>query len=309
MGLTIDLKATTMVKINTLTTKENVLHPNGSILAIMNAKKAEFSSAELKIFDAIIANGIEMQWMILKDFAAHANVSEPTVMRFCRAIGLKSFSDFKIRLAQSLSRPIGNFHRKIHSSLPLNELAEKVFEAAQEEIAQAKQMIDINSIDSATRILVSACRIDVYATGSGNIVAAAAYQNLMRLGLTISHTNDAHIQTHSAATLNSGDVAMIFSFTGEVRDNIRCAKIAREAGATTIAFTRRDSHLAKEVDLVVPIDPYENTFEYSPMSASVAHMVIADILTTSVGLALGNTAAALIKRVKASLEDQWLGHD
>ncbi|VUD69262.1 HTH-type transcriptional regulator HexR [Thalassocella blandensis] len=277
-----------------------------SILALMEVKKDQLSRSEKHIYDLVIANGDQIQWMTLSDFAAFAGVSEPTVIRFCRAIGLDGFSDFKIRLAQSLASGVGDFHRNIHTQLPLRDISEKIFEAAQEELIQAEKAIDISGIEAATRLLVSARRIDIYATGSGNIVAATTYQNLMRLGLPVSHNPDAHVQTHSAATLGVGDVVLVFSFTGEVRDNLRCMRIAKESGATAIAFTRAGSHLAEEADLVVNIDPDEDTFRYSPMSARIVHMVISDILCTSVGLALGDEAAVLVKRVKYSLKDQWL---
>ncbi len=277
-----------------------------SILAVMDAKKAQLSRAEKRVYDVVAVDGVRIQWMTLSDFAAHAKVSEPTVIRFCRALGLSGFSDFKIRLAQSLASGVGDFHRKIHTQLPLVEVASKVIEAAQEEIGRAERSLDIEAIEAATRLIVSARRIDIYATGSGNIVAAATYQNLMRLGLMVSHSHDSHVQTHSAATLKVGDVALIFSYTGEVKDNLRCIRMAKESGATAIAFTRKGSHLAAEADLVVAVDPDEDTFRYSPMSARVAHMVVSDILCTSVGLALGDEAGSLVKRVKTSLQDQWL---
>lgn len=277
-----------------------------SILALMDVKKEQLSRSEKRIYDIVKANGQQIQWMTLSDFAAHAEVSEPTVIRFCRAIGLDGFSDFKIRLAQSLASGVGDFHRNIHTQLPLKDISSKIFEAAQEELSQAEKSVDLEGIETATRLLVSARRIDIYATGSGNIVAATTYQNLMRLGLPVSHNPDSHVQTHSAATLGVGDVVMVFSFTGEVRDNLRCMRIAKESGATAIAFTRAGSHLAEEADLVVSIDPDEDTFRYSPMSARIVHMVISDILCTSVGLALGDEAAVLVKRVKNSLKDQWL---
>lgn len=277
-----------------------------SILALMDVKKEQLSRAEKCVYDAIITNGKEIQWMTLSDFSAYAKVSEPTVIRFCRAIGLEGFSDFKIRLAQSLASGVGDFHRNIHTQLPLADVASKIIEAAQEELVRVEKFIDLEGIEAATRLLISARRIDIYATGSGNIVAATTYQNLMRLGLHVMHNPDAHVQTHSAATLGVGDVALLFSFTGEVRDNLRCMRVAQQSGATAIAFTRAGSHLAEEADLVVNVDPDEDTFRYSPMSARVAHLVISDILCTSVGLALGDEAAALVKRVKNSLKDQWI---
>ena len=282
---------------------------SASILAMMEVKKDQLSKTEKRVYELVIADGKQIQWMTLSEFANYAKVSEPTVIRFCRAIGLDGFSDFKIRLAQSLASGVGDFHRNIHSQLPLKDIASKIIESSQEELLRVEKSIDLDAIDAATRLVVSARRIDIYATGSGNIVAATTYQNLLRLGLHVSHNPDAHVQTHSAATLGVGDVVILFSFTGEVRDNLRCLRIAKESGATAIAFTRAGSHLAEEADLVINIDPDEDTFKYSPMSARVVHMVISDIFCTSVGLALGDEAAAMVKRVKNSLKDQWLDHN
>jgi len=49
----------------------------------------------------------------IADLAERAQVSKPTVVRFCRSMGYKGLSDFKLKLAGSLSEGVPFIHRKV----------------------------------------------------------------------------------------------------------------------------------------------------------------------------------------------------
>jgi RpiR family carbohydrate utilization transcriptional regulator len=61
------------------------------------------SKSEKKVAATILANPQLALAENLTALAKNAEVSEPTVIRFCRAIGYEGWHDFKLKLAQSLA--------------------------------------------------------------------------------------------------------------------------------------------------------------------------------------------------------------
>ena len=123
--------------------------------------------------------------------------------------------------------------------------------------------------------------------GLSAIVAIDAQQKLMRLEVHCVAHHDAHLQTLSAATLEAGDVALVFSYNGRIKDVLRVARVAREAGAATVAVTRSGTPLALAVDVAIAVDVPEDTFVYAPMTTRLAQLAVLDVLATGVALRRG----------------------
>jgi RpiR family carbohydrate utilization transcriptional regulator len=58
--------------------------------------------SERKVAEYVLSRPEEIIRLRIVDLAEQAQVSEPTVIRFCRAIGCNGFLDFKLALAQQL---------------------------------------------------------------------------------------------------------------------------------------------------------------------------------------------------------------
>lgn len=71
-----------------------------------------FSKSERKVAEAILASPQTAIHSSIAALAKMADVSEPTVNRFCRRLDTKGFPDFKLHLAQSLANgtPYVNRH-------------------------------------------------------------------------------------------------------------------------------------------------------------------------------------------------------
>jgi len=69
--------------------------------AISNELPAMHRS-ERKVAEFVLSRPAEVVRMRIVDLAEQADVSEPTVIRFCRAVGCNGFLDFKLSLSQQL---------------------------------------------------------------------------------------------------------------------------------------------------------------------------------------------------------------
>ena len=69
----------------------------------IEALRTDLRKSEKKVADLVLARPNMITGMSLADVAAKAGVSQPTVLRFCRAVGCSGFQDLKIKLPEAWS--------------------------------------------------------------------------------------------------------------------------------------------------------------------------------------------------------------
>lgn len=277
------------------------------LLARLASARADLSPSEARVADIVLDQPGAIPRMNLAALADLAGVSEPTVLRFCRSLGVEGYADFKLELARALATGgVAYLHREIGFGDGIGTVAAKVFQSSINALAVVQQSIDADVLERAVDMLAGARRIEILAVGLSHIVALDAQQKLMRLETPCIALTDSHLQTMSAATLRPGDVALIFSYNGRIKDILRCASVAREAGAATVAVTCSGTPLAAVCDLVIPVDVPEDTFVYAPMTTRLAHLAVLDVLATGVALRRGPRIAEHLEQIKESMSDQWL---
>jgi len=280
------------------------------LLERLSGMRRRLSRSEMRVADVVLADPESVPRKTLAALAAEAGVSEPTVLRFCRSLGLDGYAHFKIALAAALaSGGIAYVHRDIGFDDDVATVRAKVIQSSIGTLAALQHALDDAVTEQAVARIGGARRLALFAVGLANTVATDAQQKFMRLGITAEALHDTHLQTMSAATLTAADVALIFSYNGRIKDIVRTARAARAAGAFVIGVTRAGSPLAGTVDLLIAIDTPEDTFVYAPMSTRLAHFVVVDLLATLVALARGPGVVEQLEHVKESLSDQWIADD
>jgi RpiR family carbohydrate utilization transcriptional regulator len=262
--------------------------------------------SERKVAGFVLREPGRVVRMNLATLAEQAEVSQPTAIRFCRAVGCDGFPDLKIRLAQALVSGAPYVQSAIVGGDPLDAIADKVFGSSVEALQRLRGQVDMDAVARAVDALTGANRIDLIGNGLSSVAAIDAHQKFMRLGVPTVFHPDAHLQRMSAATLKAGDAAVVFSYTGQLRDVARTTELAGAQGATVIGVTRTGSAVARLCGITIGIDTLENTFVYAPMTTRLAHLVVVDLLATAVALRSGEAGVAQIRRVKGAMRDEWL---
>ncbi|MBN8889862.1 MAG: hypothetical protein ABS99_02980 [Acetobacteraceae bacterium SCN 69-10] len=282
------------------------LPPPHGFLHRLAALRDDLSPAERRVADFVLAHAARVPRMNLASLAAEAAVSEPTVIRFARSLGCDGIPDLKIRVAQSLAAGAPYVHAAIDAGDDLHAIADKVFASSVDTLQSLRRHIDMQAIARAVDAIAAASRIDFIGNGLSSVAARDAEQKFMRLGLPTMRHGDTHLQRMSVVTLTPRDLAVVFSYTGQLRDIVRTTEMARAQGATVIGITRSGSALATLCDILIAVDTQENTFVYAPMATRLAHLVVVDLLSTAVALRSGPDGLALIRRVKTAVRDEWL---
>lgn len=215
--------------------------------------------------------------------AKKADVSEPTVVRFCRAIGFDGWHAFKMKLAQGLALAPGADEAPAPEDLA-TDLVSKICSRSINTLLDLRNSLDANAIEQALQVLARANRIEFYGQGTSGIIAADAQHKFFRSGIPTVAYADPHIHSIAASLLKKGDAVVAISQRGNSIALLRSVQLARSCGADVVILAPSGTPLAELATVLIPIDLHFHTDPYTPISARLAHLVVIDIL--AVGLAL-----------------------
>lgn len=215
--------------------------------------------------------------------AKKAGVSEPTVVRFCRAIGFDGWHAFKLKLAQGLALSPGADASPMLED-PAADLVSKICGRSINTLLDLRNSLDPDAIERALHLLSHATRIEFYGQGTSGIIATDAQHKFFRCGIPTVAYSDPHVHSIAASLLKKGDAVVAISQRGTSTELLRSVQLARATGADIVALAPSGTPLGELATALIPIDLHFHTDPYTPISARLAHLVVIDIL--AVGLAL-----------------------
>ena len=261
------------------------------------------SRAERRLAAIVLADLSGAAAAPIAEFASKAGVSEPTVTRFCRALGCEGIRPFKLLLAQAVA--VGGAYL-VATEVPRHEneswLIGNVCDGAVEAIERLRSGVDPELITKAGRLMAQAKSVLAFGSGGTSSMAAVEMQNrLFRLGIHVTAHADGQMQRMAAAAGDRDTVMIVFSISGAVRSQKDAAWITRQYGGTAIAVTAPTSALAEGVDLVIPFDVLEDGGLYRPSSSRFAMLAVVDMLAMATAEAIGPKSLEVLRRIKQNL--------
>ncbi len=255
--------------------------------------------AERSVAQIVAADYQAATRMTIAELAARAEVSQPTVTRFCRSVGCASFSEFKISLATTLTVAAAYLKSERAFDDDTGKLAQRIMTRAANAVRECLDQIDPTVVDKAITALAESRRIDLYGQGGGSAAMIEdAKLRLFRLGLPVSAYADGHQQRMSAATLQQGDGVLAISNSGRSKSVVDAVEIARSFGAATVAITRPGTPLAKAADIVIAMTIAEGEDVLLPTPSRYAHLAVIDTLAAGIAIRLGAKAREALRRVR-----------
>jgi len=261
------------------------------------------SKSERKVAEAILASPQTAIHCSIATLARMADVSEPTVNRFCRRLDTKGFPDFKLHLAQSLANGTPYVNRNVDESDSADAYTGKIFESTMATLDQVKNSLDIAAINRAVDLLTQAKKISFFGLGASAAVAHDAMNKFFRFNIPVVYFDDIVMQRMSCMNCSEGDVVVLISHTGRTKNLVELAHLARENDATVIAITSHNTPLANEATLALLLDVPEDTDVYMPMVSRIAQLTLIDVLATGFTLRRGAKFRDNLKRVKDALKE------
>ncbi|KKD00644.1 MurR/RpiR family transcriptional regulator [Photobacterium sp. WH77] len=268
-----------------------------------------FSKSERKVAEVIIASPQTAIHSSIATLAKMADVSEPTVNRFCRRLDTKGFPDFKLHLAQSLANGTPYVNRNVEEDDSAEAYTAKIFESTMACLDVAKSSLDPMQVNRAVDLLTQAKRISFFGLGASASVAHDAMNKFFRFNIPIVCFDDVVMQRMSVINCTDNDVVVLISHTGRTKNLVEIAEMARENGATVIGITAKDSPLDRECSLSICLDVPEDTDIYMPMASRVVQMTVIDVLATGFTLRRGPGFRENLKRVKETIKDSRIAKE
>lgn len=252
--------------------------PGSAILTQIRRSRSDLSPAEQRVADLVLSKPRSVLSDPIHDIALSAQVSQPTVIRFCRSVGCKGLSDFKLRLASGLSMSVPITHSQVTLDDSMLELGAKVLGNTANAILQLRNELQRESIDRAIELVAAADRVELFAVGNYAAVANDAQTKFLRLGLPCGAHTDPHLQDLTANTIQPGTVAIIISSGGKLPELMALQEKIQQRGAALIAITANQSPLARKADVALVAEHNENVSTHLPMVSRVLHLLLIDIL-------------------------------
>jgi RpiR family carbohydrate utilization transcriptional regulator len=278
------------------------------MLERIKASLPSLAPAEQRVGKLVLADPRAFANLPVTELADRAHVSKPTVVRFCRSMGYDGLSDFKLKLAGSVSEGVPFIHRSVDVDDKTSDIAVKVIDNTVAAFLKYRNDASSFALEHAAQALAATQktnrRIEFYGVGNSGIVAQDAQHKFFRLGVNAIAYSDGHMQVMSASMLKPGDCAVIISNSGRTRDLMDACDIAKKQGATTIVITASGSPLASAGHIHLTADHPEGYDKYSPMVSRLLHLLIIDILATTVALRIGEELQPGLRDMKNNLRSK-----
>ena len=245
-------------------------------------RQSSLRKSEAKVASYVLENLDKVIKMRIVDLASESAVSEPTVIRFCRAIGFDGFQSFKLQLAQQLGLGSVFTQFAVEDSDTVADLLNKVFDTTVGSLITVRDEINSAVLEQAIDTISNARRVEFYGFGASGSVAADAQHKFFRLQLSSAAYTDPHIQRMSAISLGSEDVVVAISQSGETQALLESVELAREAGANVIGLAPQNTTLSRICNLAIYVNMEEDLESFTPVSSRIAHLVVIDVLATGV---------------------------
>ncbi|MCS0589792.1 glucokinase [Massilia norwichensis] len=245
----------------------------------------ELSPAEQRVATLVLEHPRKVLSEPIAEIAKLADVSQPTVIRFCRSLGFSGLADFKLKFAGSLTGTIPVRHSQVRMTDSTHDLSAKVIDNTVSAILKFRDQLDVNSIDRAIELLRRAKRIEFYAMGNSRVVALDGQHKFFRFRIPTSSYGDSHLFSLAAELLGPGDVVIAISTTGQLPELLAAVDTARAAGADVIAITSSKSALARKASICLAVDHSEDSTTFLSMISRILQLLLIDIM--AVGISLG----------------------
>lgn len=289
----------------------------GNLVSSITAQREYMNPALQRIADYILQNPEQCKTITTKQLAGACGVAESTVTRFVREIGLESFRDFKILLAESLLQAAPTYlsgdaiYDSISRTDSQNDIVDKVFYRTMQNMKAAREMIRIDDISRAVTAICDAKCLIFVGTGSSSVAAEEAIVRFSRAGKRCVFWRDGSMSTMASATANTDDLIIAISDTGRTASVVSAVEHAARSGAASLAITSDGrSPLATAADIVLQTpprslgasakEPWEST------TAKTSQLFLIDILYVCYAMSRFDETVENLEKTREALKNSRL---
>lgn len=260
--------------------------PVDNALTRIRVAQPTMARSAQRIAEFVLAQPQEIVGMSVTEIAEAVDVSEGSIINFCRSIGLSGFQQLKLSLAQELVQPVQFIHEDLEPGDNVDAICRKVFHSGIQALRDTVSVLDPVTLTAAMETLRGAKRIEIYGIGSSAPIAEDAQYRMMRIGLDARVVVDSHIQAISASRCDPDVAVLTVSHTGATHETVAATRLAKEAGAKTVVITNfARSPIQAYADIVLFTMARETQFRTEAMASRIAQLCVVDALIAALAMA------------------------
>lgn len=273
------------------------LRPVENALGRIRIAQPTMAKGARRIADFILDHPEDVVGMSVTELSEATDVSEGSIINFCRSIGLSGFQQLKLSLAQEIVQPVQFIHEDLLREDDLETVSRKVFHSGMQALRDTLSVLDTAALAAAVDAVRNAKRVEVYGIGSSAPIAEDAQYRMLRIGLDVRAVTDSHIQAISASRCDPDVATITISHSGATHETVAATRLAREAGATTIVITNfARSPIRAYADIVLTTMARETRFRTEAITSRIAQLCVVDALIAGLALADYDHATDVLKK-------------
>lgn len=246
--------------------------------------KKDLSAKELAVATFIQANTDALKNMSIQSLAKLNQVSTSTILRLCNKLGYNGFSDFKVDLISSLPRKLNTdvLQDDINLNDSLQDVNNKVQAMEKSSIDETHSMINLESLNKAIDLIIDSNKIIIFGASSSGLVGKELEYQLIKIKKDVSCHFDSHIQKSIANTLDSNDLIIIISHSGETPECIDLLKLAQKNNVRSIAITKMgQSQVSSLAEVILHTTSTEHVSRLIPIRSKISQISVINMLVTN----------------------------
>ncbi len=262
--------------------RQNMPGAGTDAIEFITSAYPSLTDGERRIADLLIADMGEALSLSIHALAAKADVSVATVTRYAQHMGFDGYKAFRLHLAQTSSS--GDDFLFDYSESDKKDLGQvgRVLDASAETIRLTKEELDHAVLEKAAKQIFQAKKLFLFGTGTSEIVCADAMLKYKRYGKQVSHTDELYAAALTLAYMDSADLLIAVSHSGQNKDTLKTLEIAKKHGIPTLAVTTfATSPLALAADMVLITKTRESPYRNIAISSRIGQFAVMDALFMS----------------------------
>lgn len=216
--------------------------------------------------------------MSTAELASAAGVSDPTVVRFARSLGLTGVSELKLRLAADIARgPVSAGPLQLGDGIAT--VMRKLAVMAVASLSALPDLVDHDAAEMAAQLLAGAPLAIIVGFGASLVDAMDLSQRLLGVTASVVETDMFHM-IQRLYLCSPEDVLVVFSHSGSLLDLLEVMETAERTGVRTVAFAPPGSPIALRSSCSIGLDLPDDTDLANPsLTRMTTAMLIESVVT------------------------------
>lgn len=272
------------------------------MLHTLRARLEGLPPGERRVGELVFRSPERVLAMSTAEVADAAGVSDPTVVRFARSLGLDGVSELKLRLAADVARnPVSSGPLQPGDGIGI--VMRKLAVMAVASLSALPDLVDHDAAAMAAQLLSEARSAIIVGFGASVVDAMDLAQRLLGVTASVVETDMFHM-LQRLYLCTPEDVMVVFSHSGRLLDLIEVMETAGKTGVRTVAFAPPGSPIAARSTCSVGLDLPDDTDLANPSLTRITTAMLIESVVTAIEMQNPPKAERRLQLAEVALTDR-----